>query len=61
MCTETHYLFRRCGHTHFLRWDYCSVILPTDRVPNTGRSCRRYRLKFKDNQEQLNCFECIRE
>jgi hypothetical protein len=61
MCAEIHYLFRRCGHTRFLRWEYCSVILPLNRIPATGSSCRRYRLKYKDNQEQLNCFECIRE
>ncbi|KAH7395300.1 hypothetical protein DE146DRAFT_103759 [Phaeosphaeria sp. MPI-PUGE-AT-0046c] len=61
MCTETHYLFRRCGHTRFLRWEYCSVILPPARIPATGRLCRLYRLKHKDNQEQSNCFECVRE
>jgi hypothetical protein len=61
MCTKIHYRFRRCSHTRFLRWDYCSVIIPSDRVPATGHACRRYKFRYKDNQEQMNCFECIRE
>jgi hypothetical protein len=61
MCVENHYRFRRCGHTRFLRWDYCSVIIPKDRLPETGYACRRYKLKYKDNQEKYNCFDCMRE
>jgi hypothetical protein len=61
MCVENHYRFRRCGHTRFLRWDYCSVIVPKDRLPETGYACRRYKMKYKDNQEISNCFHCMRE
>jgi hypothetical protein len=60
MCTEVHYRFRKCGHTRFFRWDYCSVIIPAQRTPETGHACRRYKLRYKDNQNSLNCFECIR-
>ncbi|KAH7069122.1 hypothetical protein BKA63DRAFT_383256, partial [Paraphoma chrysanthemicola] len=48
MCTELHTRFRPCTHTRLLRWDYCSVIIPSDRLPATGRACRRYKLKYKD-------------
>jgi hypothetical protein len=60
MCTEVHYRFRQCGHTRFLRWDYCSAITPCDQLPELRRACQRYKFKFKDNQESINCFECIR-
>jgi hypothetical protein len=61
MCVENYYRTRRCGHTRFLRWDYCSVIIPKDRLPETGHACRKYKLKYKDNQENYNCFDCMRE
>tara|TARA_R110002003_G_scaffold232_7_gene16745 strand:- start:1913 stop:2179 length:267 start_codon:yes stop_codon:yes gene_type:complete len=44
----------------FLRWDYCSVIIPADRLPATGRACRRYKLKYKDSQAGARCLECVR-
>jgi hypothetical protein len=61
MCIEIHCRFRRCGHTRFMRWDYCSVIIPADRLPKTGRTCRRYRLRYKNNQDAVNCFDCVWE
>jgi hypothetical protein len=44
-----------------MRWEYCSVIIPADRLPETGRTCPRYKLRYKNNQDVVNCFECVRE
>ncbi|KAF2027653.1 hypothetical protein EK21DRAFT_38251, partial [Setomelanomma holmii] len=64
MCTEIHTRFRPCAHTRFARWDYCSVIIPSDRVPETGRACRRHTLKYKEMQERDGgsgrCLECMK-
>jgi hypothetical protein len=60
MCTETHLRFRPCNHTTFNRWDYCSVIIPADRLPDTGHACRRYRLKYEDHQAG-GCLNCLHE
>ncbi|KAF1846403.1 uncharacterized protein K460DRAFT_258096, partial [Cucurbitaria berberidis CBS 394.84] len=57
MCIEVYDRFRRCGHARFLRWDYCSVIIPADRLPDTGRACRRYKLRYKNSQDSAKCFE----
>jgi hypothetical protein len=61
MCIETHTRHRRCTHTRFLRWDYCSILIPTDRLPTTGRLCRRYKLRFQDAKKSEECVECARE
>jgi hypothetical protein len=61
MCTEIHHRFRPCHHTRFLHWDYCSVIIPSDRLPETGRACRRYKVKYKFNQHERGCFDCMKE
>ncbi|KAF2828996.1 hypothetical protein CC86DRAFT_266172, partial [Ophiobolus disseminans] len=60
MCKETHLRFRPCAHTRFHRWDYCSVIIPSHRLPDTGYACRRYKLKYKDEQDNSNCLDCLR-
>lgn len=57
MCVEWHSRFRRCGHTRFLRWDYCTDV----QTDVTAQQCPRYECKFRDNQETYNCFECIKE
>lgn len=44
-----------------MRWDYCSVIIPADRLPETGRTCRRYKLRYKNDQDAVNCFDCLRD
>ncbi|KAH8724879.1 hypothetical protein GQ44DRAFT_562180, partial [Phaeosphaeriaceae sp. PMI808] len=59
MCIEVHTRFRRCGHTRFFGWEYCSVIMPALRVPSTGVACRKYKLRYRDNQDSANCFECL--
>jgi hypothetical protein len=60
MCTEIHSRFRRCTHTRLARWSYCSVLIPRDRTPAIGLACRRYKLRFEDNQNGMDCFECLR-
>ncbi|KAH7356060.1 hypothetical protein BKA66DRAFT_388617, partial [Pyrenochaeta sp. MPI-SDFR-AT-0127] len=57
MCIETQRRFRRCGHTQLHCWRYCSVIIPSDRLPQTGRACRRYKLRYKHSQNSAKCFE----
>ncbi|KAH3909535.1 hypothetical protein HBI56_060800 [Parastagonospora nodorum] len=61
MCTEILHRPRTCQHTSFLRWDYCSVIIPSDREPEVGRACRLYKVKYKRSHDGHNCFECARE
>ncbi|KAF1838039.1 hypothetical protein BDW02DRAFT_479074, partial [Decorospora gaudefroyi] len=61
MCTEHHTRYRRCTHTRFQRWEYCSILLPTDRLPSTGRSCRRYKLRYKNTGDNSRCYECLQE
>ncbi|KAF1919922.1 hypothetical protein BDU57DRAFT_401943, partial [Ampelomyces quisqualis] len=59
MCTELHLRFHPCTHTRFLRWDYCSVIIPSHRIPETGCTCRRYRRRYKEDVSG-ECWECVR-
>jgi hypothetical protein len=60
MCIETHNRLLPCTHTLFSHWSYCSVIIPSDRLPETGRSCRRYKLQVKEKRGK-ECFECLKE
>ncbi|KAF2473613.1 uncharacterized protein BDR25DRAFT_166664, partial [Lindgomyces ingoldianus] len=59
MCTEYHWRFRRCGHTRFFSWQYCSDLHKGERSPEAGRSCLGYQLQYKDNQEAYNCYQCM--
>ncbi|CAE7201189.1 hypothetical protein PTTW11_08798 [Pyrenophora teres f. teres] len=61
MCIETYTRYLRCTHTQLQRWDYCAILIPTDRIPSTGRSCRKYKLRYKDTYNNDACFECLRE
>ncbi|KAI2479587.1 hypothetical protein Ptr902_08852 [Pyrenophora tritici-repentis] len=61
MCTETYTHYIRCTHKQLQRWDYCAVLMPADRIPRTGRACRRYKLRHKDTFNNDACYECLRE
>lgn len=57
MCIEWHSRFRRCGHTRFLRHDFCEDV----DTPESAMECPRFERRFRDNQESYNCFECMHE
>ncbi|KAF9739527.1 hypothetical protein PMIN01_02161 [Paraphaeosphaeria minitans] len=57
MCVEIHTRFRRCRHTRFLRYEYCEDV----HNDSHARQCPNYQLRFRDNQENYNCFECLHE
>ena len=61
MCTELHTHYPNCPHTHFLRWDYCS--LTTSRVSTAGKNCRKYRRRVTSRRrrgawEARECQNC---
>jgi hypothetical protein len=62
MCVETQTRFRPCAHTCLQRWNYCSVIFPSDRLPDTGHACRQYKLRYVEEKDSSGkCFQCARE
>ncbi|KAF2248971.1 hypothetical protein BU26DRAFT_427158 [Trematosphaeria pertusa] len=61
MCTEYYWKFRPCAHERFINWKYCSVLLPRERVPAMGHQCRRYKKRYRDNQQSYNCYQCMHE
>ncbi|KAF2645912.1 hypothetical protein P280DRAFT_365341, partial [Massarina eburnea CBS 473.64] len=61
MCTEWHYRFRRCGHTRLFRWEYCRGIPERRLNPATGAACPKHQMRYRDNQMDWNCFECMHE
>ncbi|KAF1937594.1 hypothetical protein EJ02DRAFT_318161, partial [Clathrospora elynae] len=59
MCIETLTRHRTCTHTRLHHWSYCSILIPSDRLPSTGRSCRLYKLRYKEGG--AGCVECMQE
>jgi len=58
MCIEINTRYRHCSHATLLRWDYCATLTPRERQPATGRSCRRYKLRYKESTDNSGCFDC---
>lgn len=58
MCIELHTRYRRCAHTRLLHWTYCPILTPSQRQPSTGRACRRHKLRYKESNDNVGCFEC---
>lgn len=58
MCIELHTRYRRCTHARLLHWTYCPILTPSQRQPSTGRACRRYKLRYKESNDNVGCFEC---
>jgi hypothetical protein len=60
---------RHCHHnTPFVRWGYGNVIIPSDRLPKTGRACQRYRVKYRHKDKgspeiegSLGCRRMVQE
>jgi hypothetical protein len=58
MCIELHTRYRRCARTRLLHWTYCLILTPSQRQPSTGRACRRHKLRYKESNDNVGCFEC---
>lgn len=59
MCTQTHARYDECAHTRLVRWSYCSILTPSERVPETGRGCRRYERRYTREKVLGKCMLCF--